>query len=186
MIRQSKTIAAPIAVRKRTSVDWSIADDQSLVAAMIDHDDGAWRACDRRYGATIDKRIWYVLGLFWSQLQSNDLFDEVKADYHFALLANDMGRLRLYDARGGTLKRWLSIIAKQVALKHIMRVCGRPIELSLEQVETEENQARQRGAGWIGKDQPLDALYFDELRGEPIPKEERRRRKRLRKRGVIE
>jgi DNA-directed RNA polymerase specialized sigma24 family protein len=142
--------------RSQDAINWPEVDDAALVAAMIANDNGAWRELARRYGGTIDGRIRFVISMCDAYYKSSDTFDDIKSEFHVALLANDRARLHQFDATRAPLATWLSLIAQQTAAKHLVRVARRPIPdevlAQLQDREGESTQPRTSAGGrWIAE-----------------------------------
>lgn len=146
-------------------IDFTEATDEVVLAAVLRrdgrHSDMAWAELLRRYEATINKRLRWVVGNCARMFRASDTFDDIKADFHVALLSNDMSRLRKFDPSKGTLTAWLSMIVQQTALTNLTKRMRAgvpdPIEAITHEVrdagygdeDTDRGGDGQIGARWI-------------------------------------
>lgn len=146
-------------------IEWSEAGDEALLTAMLDgagsRRDAAWHELLRRYEPTINKRLRWVVGNCARMFRSSDTFEDIKADFHVALLSNDMSRLRKFDPAKGTLTAWLSMIVQQTALTHLTKRMRHGVPDPIEAITGDDHDAGygeedhdrggdgQIGARWI-------------------------------------
>ena len=152
---------------KYERIDWAKADDQALIAAILDRDnlvrsDRAWHELFARYDATINKRLRWTVGNCARMFRASDTFQDCKAEFFAALLWRDGYRLRAFDPKKGSLKAWLSKIAHQTALTYLTKLVRDGVPDPIEAIEADDCDAGygeedrdvggngQIGARWIG------------------------------------
>ena len=133
--------------------------DQAVVAAILNGREWGWRELWGRYNNTINRRIRSVIGNCSRLYRSSELFADIRAEFHLALLNNDMARLRAFDPAKGKLAGWLSMIAHQTAVTYLAKEVRRGVPLPIESLGEDEAGERgdendgdgQRGARWIAR-----------------------------------
>lgn len=133
-------------------IDWTKVDEAALLRGVLGRDERAWRELLQRYNATINKRMKFLLGRCWRRFRASDTPEDIRAEVYAALTKNDMGRLRAFDPKRGSLKAWLSMITQQVTLTELERLMRRPMPVPLDAFIDEEEHDHQRGAHWISDD----------------------------------
>ena len=132
-------------------IDWTKADEPTLVTGALARNESAWLELLRRYDATINKRVKFVVSRCWRSFRSSDTFDDIKAEVYLALTTNNMGRLRAFDPKLGNLTKWISMIAQHAALNHLQKLTRRPMPDPLDAFLEDEEHDDQRGARWIAE-----------------------------------
>jgi DNA-directed RNA polymerase specialized sigma24 family protein len=143
-------------------MDWSFADEMTLVRGVVDRDPQAVRELMTRFKATIEKKIRYTVGRYSPGYRSSDTVDEIRAEFFEQLFVNNMSRFRAFDATKGTLTGWLSLIAQQTAQRHLNRIVDGPKHDPIETFLATEDEGSADGARWAGggEDQFLQLLDF--------------------------
>jgi RNA polymerase sigma-70 factor, ECF subfamily len=104
--------------------EWS---DTELLRRVLRQDDRSWKEMLRRYRSLIYRCISKVIGRYETVLSSADI-DEIYAEVLFALLRDNMRKLRLFDRRRGSkLSSWLGLIATHTAYDFLRSTARRPI-----------------------------------------------------------
>lgn len=100
--------------------DWGTVSEVQLRDAMLTLDAGAWREFHKRYDKLIASGAVKVVGRFRG---SSDAVDEVRGNVYASLLANDMHKLRAWDAaRGLKLGSYMHMLAGQSAWDYMRQV----------------------------------------------------------------
>lgn len=111
------TSVHPVPSGLRTNLA-TIADEE-LVGRMLRNDDRAWQTFLHRYGRLLLATIDRVLSRFSSAAGAADR-EDVYGGLIASLLANDMRKLRSFDAsRGYKLSTWLGLLASHSAYDHL-------------------------------------------------------------------
>jgi hypothetical protein len=162
-VHASKNLARAANDNAPAKLDWSTADDGTLVHGAVDRDPAAWRELLARHRSTLIGRIRFTLARYSSRLSSNDTVEDIRSEVYQHLLSNEMGRLRAFNAQKGKLEGWLSMIAEQTTMRHMHRLIQRvdtdPVD---EVIEGSEENGMGAGAAWVahGEDHYLDLLDF--------------------------
>lgn len=159
--------------------------EAALVSEMLLGKPRAWRAFHTRYRRLIYRCITRVTARFAMVMGGDDLA-EIYATLFVQLCANDMSKLRGFDAeRGKRLSSWIGLLAVNCAYDHLRALRKEPQRTSLEiddDVHIDEApqpdevlDMKERAAhldeilGELSeKDRELVALYF----GEGLPVEQ--------------
>ena len=158
---------ATIQKPKYERIDWDKADDETVIAAILDRDNGvrsdrAWRELFKRYDATINKRLRSVIGNCSRAFRSSDTFEEIRAEIIASLLWNDMRKLRAFDPKKGTLGALLSKITHHAAIDYLTKLVNGGVPDPYEALEADDCDAGygeedrdslgdgQIGARWLG------------------------------------
>lgn len=143
-------------------IDWSFADEATLVRGVIARDRRAVAAFITRFKPTIDKKVKFTVSRYSPKLRSTDTVDEIKAEFYEQLFVNNLSRLRAFDASKGTLTAWLSLIAQQTAARHMNRVVQGPKLDPIESFVASEEDGYSEGADWVahGEDHFVQLLDF--------------------------
>jgi len=159
--------------------------EAALVSEMLVGKPRAWRAFHTRYRRLIYRCITRVTARFAAMIGEDDLA-EIYATLFVQLCANDMGKLRGFDAERGTrLSSWIGMLAVNCAYDHLRALRKEPERTPLEMdddVHVDEApqpdevlDMKERAAHVDGildelseKDRELVALYF----GEGLPVEQ--------------
>lgn len=105
------------------AADWT---DRDLLARVLRREERGWSELVRRYRGLIYRCITKVTGKYAWRSSSADA-DEVFAEVLFALLRDDMHKLRMYDpTRGTKLGSWIGIIAVNAAFDYLRSAIRRP------------------------------------------------------------
>ncbi len=111
----------------RTPADHCDLTDGDLLAAVLGHDERAWRELLRRFRALVFRCITKVAGRYDAVLSNEDT-NEIFGDVCINLLRDDMHKLRVYDpARGSKLGSWLGLIAINTAYDYLRATSRRPL-----------------------------------------------------------
>ncbi|MGK3993988.1 RNA polymerase sigma factor [Sorangium sp. So ce1024] len=157
----------------------------ALVKEMIAGNERAWRAFHARYDRLVHRCIAGVIARFSAVVAQDDIRD-IHATLLMQLLANDMRKLRTFDAgRGTRLSSWIGTLAVRCAYDHLRGARRSPrcaplddaaVELPCERPSPQEHAERRERAALVGqvlhdfsdKDREFVALYF----GEGLPPEQ--------------
>ena len=113
----------------------STASDAALVNDMLAGNGPAWRDFHARYDRLIHRCIARVTGRFARSLSPDDV-GEICATLRMQLCANDMSKLRSFDAdRGRRLSSWIGLLAVNCAYDHLRSIRNEPGRASLEECE---------------------------------------------------
>ncbi|APR77472.1 Hypothetical protein A7982_02819 [Minicystis rosea] len=116
----------------------SSEDQAALVGAMLAGNRRAWRDFYARYDRLILHCISRVTGRFASCM-ADDEVREIYATLLVQLCANDMSKLRSFDAaRGIRLGTWLGMLATNCAIDHIRTLRQEPGRESLDEMEGDD------------------------------------------------
>jgi RNA polymerase sigma-70 factor (ECF subfamily) len=166
-----------------------IAAEQTLVSAMVEGNARAWREFNARYGRLIRSCIIKVVG----RSAGEDDIREVFARLLMQLVANDMHKLRMFDAdRGARFSSFLGLLAVHCAHDYLrMTRRDRQDRAPLSEAEAlpcelpsphEHMENKERAAllasileAFPAKDREFVALYF----GEALAPEEIAERMRI-------
>lgn len=152
-------------------------DEAALVHDMLTGSRSAWSAFHARYGRLIHRAIGRVAARF--AVMGDDDEAEIHANFFAQLCADDMRKLRAFDAeRGCRLSSWISTLAIHAAHDHLRALRREPCRTSLDEaedigadaptpdqvVEMKEGIARVDEVlrALSDKDREFVALYFDE------------------------
>lgn len=161
-------------MRPHLDDDGSIQDQARLVSEMVAGSRGAWLAFHARY----DRVIRRCIGRMAPRLGREDA-REIHATLLVQLCANDMGKLRGFDAsRGVKLGTWIGMLAGHCAVDHLRSQRREPLRAALEEADEIQADAptpldlldrKERLATASAvlrelsvKDREFFALYFDE------------------------
>jgi RNA polymerase sigma-70 factor, ECF subfamily len=156
----------------------SAATDVVLVREMLAGRPSAWREFDARYGRLISRCIARVTSRFARSISPDDV-GEICATLLMQLCANDMAKLRSFDAdRGRRLSSWIGLLAVNCAYDHLRSVRNEPGRASLDECEDMGGDAPQPDevldmkerarlvteilADFSEKDREFVSLYFGE------------------------
>jgi hypothetical protein len=106
----------------RPEIDWSFADEDTLIRGMIRKEDPAWLEFMKRFDLLISTRVERVLVRRGHRLPWTDLVDTVHGDVTDYLYGNKLERmepLRGFDSRHGTLATWVGRLAEQLTMKRL-------------------------------------------------------------------
>jgi hypothetical protein len=103
----------------RPEIDWSFADEDTLIRGMIRDEDAAWLEFMSRFDLLITTRVERVLVKRGHRLPWTDLVDTVHGDVTDFLHGLKMEPLRGFDPRHGTLAAWVGRIADQLTGKRL-------------------------------------------------------------------
>lgn len=118
--------------------DASTEDQAALVRAMLAGNHRAWRDFHARYDRLILRCISRIAGSFASCM-ADDEVREIQAKLLVQLFANDMSKLRSFDAdRGIRLGTWVGTLATHCAVDHIRALRQEPGRESLDDMEDED------------------------------------------------
>ena len=135
-----------------TAVDPHQLLDVPLLAAVLSHDEQAWRELLRRFRSLIFRCITKVSGRYDAVLSNEDV-NEIFGDVCFNLLRDDMRKLRVYDpARGSKLGSWLGLLAINTAYDFLRATTRRPL---LDKIDSAEERP-------TGEPSALDTLLDKE------------------------
>lgn len=96
--------------------------EDTLVPRLLARDERAWRELDQTHGPAITRAIRRVIGRF-ARVASREDVEEVRASFYCQLLADDLRKLRTFDAtRGHSLGGWLTLLATHAAWDHLRSV----------------------------------------------------------------
>ncbi len=160
-----------------TVVD-AFSTDEALVAGLVAKDARAWRELQTRYGRMVTRCIAKVTRRFSSRVSEDDV-REIESTFMVSLFANDMHKVRSFDAtRGHRFSSWLGMLAINCAYDHLRSVKREPIKEILgedldlasdtpdpfESASTGERAriAAQSLAAFSAKDRAFAELYFVE------------------------
>ena len=102
------------------------ASDEALLAAVLARDGAAFGELLRRFRGLLFRCITRITGRYERVLGSEDV-DEIYAETCLQLWADDLRRLRAFDAaRGMKLGSWLGLIACHATYDFLRRVARRP------------------------------------------------------------
>ena len=101
--------------------------DAQLLVAILRRNQAAFGELLRRYRGLMFRCITRITGRYERVLGSEDV-EEIFAEVCLALWADDLRRLRAFDAaRGMKLGSWLGLIASHTAYDFLRRVARRPM-----------------------------------------------------------
>lgn len=157
----------------------SAQDQAALVRDMLLGNRRAWSQFHARYDRLILRCISRVTGRFARRLGEDEI-REIYATLLVQLCANDMNKLRSFDAeRGNRLGSWIGLLAVNCAVDHLRALRKEPSRASLDDVaddlldetptpdEALDRKQRLALAAEMlrelpEKDRELFTLYFDE------------------------
>lgn len=152
--------------------------DAQLVSGLLEGKPAAWRAFERRFGATIEKCITKVLRRF-KRIATEDAVEEVRSNMYVDLLAADRSKLRSWrEGQGTRLSTWIAMIAIHSAHDYLRSLRREPFKEEMSMVldlesttpdpfqATEERENLSRTHAFLQtlteKDRTFAALYFTE------------------------
>jgi RNA polymerase sigma-70 factor (ECF subfamily) len=152
--------------------------EAALVRDMLAGSRSAWREFHTRYDRLVHRCIARVAARFAAVMGEDDVA-EITADLFAQLCADDMRRLRVFDAeRGCRLSSWIGTLAVHAAHDHARALRSQPGRASLDEaedigadamtpdqvVEMKEGIARVDEVlrALTDKDREFVSLYFDE------------------------
>lgn len=164
--------------RKDDLLEIEEATDETLVAAMLRDEPGAWREFQRRYDRLIHRCITKVTRRFASIVTQDDVRD-IYSSLYLSLVANDRHKLRSFDPeRGNRFSSWIGLLAINCAYDYLRALKREPNRGSLAEaaelvcelpdpyeqaVESERARAAAKMLdGFSDKDRTFAALYFGE------------------------
>ncbi|HXF35166.1 MAG TPA: hypothetical protein VN603_11400 [Candidatus Acidoferrales bacterium] len=100
-------------------IDWSHADDDTLVRGLLKKDDFAGLELLYRIDALTTERIQKAIRRRSRMLCSTDLVDDIQSDVAAFVEGDNMRPLRAFDARHGTLASWLCRVADQMTMRRL-------------------------------------------------------------------
>ena len=110
---------------------------------MLVGDSHAWRAFHARYDRLIYRCIAKVTARFSARMSGDDVA-EIYATLLVQLCANDMGKLRGFEAgRGRRLSSWIGLLAVNCACDHLRELQQQPGHASLDEVADMGTEAPQ-------------------------------------------
>lgn len=157
----------------------SMQDQVALVRDMVAGSKVAWREFHARYDRLVFRCITRATARFSARIAEEEV-REIHATLLMQLCANDMGKLRGFDAeRGSRLSTWIGLLAVNCAIDHLRSLRREPSRASIEDVEDElydemptphealDRKERLEIAAALlrdlsDKDRELFTLYFDE------------------------
>jgi RNA polymerase sigma-70 factor (ECF subfamily) len=156
----------------------STLEDAALVRAMVAGSRPAWREFHARYDRLVCRCIARVTARFARTLTCDDTA-EICATLFMQLCANDMAKLKSFDAeRGRRLSSWIGLLAVNCAYDHLRSVRNEPGRASLCECEDIHAEAPQPDevldmkerarlvteilANFSDKDREFVTLYFGE------------------------
>jgi RNA polymerase sigma-70 factor (ECF subfamily) len=165
----------PVARPNETS---SALEDAALVRDMVAGKRLAWRVFHARYDRLVYRCIARVTARFARALSPDDT-SEIAATLFMQLCANDMAKLKSFDAdRGRRLSSWIGLLAVNCAYDHLRSVRNEPGRASLDECEEMGGDAPQPDevldmkerarlvteilADFSEKDREFVTLYFGE------------------------
>lgn len=165
---------------KRSENDNASTQEQvALVRDMVAGSRVAWREFHARYDRLVFRCIARATARFSARIAEEEV-REIHATLLMQLCANDMGKLRGFDAeRGNRFSSWIGLLAVNCAIDHLRSLRREPGRASIEDVEDElydemptPHEALDRkerleiAAAMLRdlseKDRELFTLYFDE------------------------
>jgi RNA polymerase sigma-70 factor (ECF subfamily) len=152
--------------------------DAVLVREMLAGSRAAWRVFHARYDRLVARCIARVTCRFARSLSQDDV-REIAATLMVQLCANDMAKLRSFDAdRGRRLSSWIGLLAVNCAYDHLRSIRNEPGRASLDECEDMDGDAPQPDelydmkerarlvneilADFSDKDREFVTLYFAE------------------------
>jgi RNA polymerase sigma-70 factor (ECF subfamily) len=157
----------------------SAQDQAALVRDMLLGSKRAWCQFHARYDRLILRCITKVTGRFTRNMAEDEI-REIYATLLVQLCANDMSKLRSFDAERGTqLGSWIGLLAANCAVDHLRAMKKEPSRASIDDVEEvlldetptpdealDRKERLQLAAEMLRelpeKDRELFTLYFDE------------------------
>jgi RNA polymerase sigma-70 factor (ECF subfamily) len=156
----------------------SALEDAALVRDMVGGNRVAWRVFHARYDRLVYRCIARVTARFARALSPDDT-SEIAATLFMQLCANDMAKLKSFDAdRGRRLSSWIGLLAVNCAYDHLRSVRNEPGRASLDECEEMGGDAPQPDevldmkerarlvteilADFSDKDREFVTLYFGE------------------------
>ena len=107
--------------------------DAALLRAVLAKDGGAWREFVRRFEKPM-RRCVRGVGDRYRNVRASDDVDDIMSEVYVGFLADDMQKLRAFDAtRGRRLSSWVSLLAIKMAHDHY-----RNLRRSAEHVDLDE------------------------------------------------
>ncbi len=122
------TAPTPSAIATRLPVrgDATTWDDTQLIAALLARCPAAWREFGVRFDGLIHSCVFKVTRRF-ARVVSADDPGEIVATLRVSLLANDMHKLRSFDAsRGHRLSGWIGLLAMNAAYDYLRSLRRQP------------------------------------------------------------
>ncbi|MBK6460358.1 MAG: sigma-70 family RNA polymerase sigma factor [Myxococcales bacterium] len=106
----------------------AFSSDEALVAGLVAKEPRAWRELQTRYGRMVTRCIAKVTRRFSSRVSEEDV-REIEATFMVSLFANDMHKVRSFDAsRGHRFSSWLGMLAINCAYDHLRSVKREPLK----------------------------------------------------------
>ncbi len=106
----------------------AFSSDEALVAGLVAKEPRAWRELQTRYGRMVTRCIAKVTRRFASRVSEDDV-REIEATFMVSLFANDMHKVRSFDAsRGHRFSSWLGMLAINCAYDHLRSVKREPLK----------------------------------------------------------
>lgn len=159
--------------------DASTQDEAALVGEMLAGSKRAWREFHARYDRLALRCIARATSRFARRVAEDDI-REIHATLLMQLCANDMSKLRGFDAaRGNRLGTWIGLLAINCAVDHLRSLRREPSRESLDEMADEvctedptphellDRKERLALAAQVLRDLPekdreFFTLYFDE------------------------
>jgi hypothetical protein len=111
--------AAPAYARAHSEINWSTADDDTLIRGMLEKDDFAWLEFLGRIDRLVNERIQRAVRRRSRMLCSTDFIDDIKCAIHTFVDQDKMRALRGFDSRHGTLAAWVCRLADQLTMRRM-------------------------------------------------------------------
>lgn len=104
------------------------SSDEALVAGLVAKEPRAWREFQSRYGRMVIRCIAKVIRRFASRVSEDDV-QEIESTFMVSLFANDMHKIRSFDAsRGHRFSSWLGMLAINCTYDHLRSVKREPLK----------------------------------------------------------
>jgi RNA polymerase sigma-70 factor (ECF subfamily) len=135
MLQNQECVASRVSSSSHACAASSTRDERALLRGLLRGEEGAWRRFNDRYSHLLHGCIVRVTARF-SRVLETDAVSEIYANLCVQLLANDMRKLRSFEAgRGTKFTSWLGMLATHAAYDYLRTVRREPRMTELTEAE---------------------------------------------------